>query len=119
MKYLIADDDPRIRRMLKAVLAEPGIEFIEAQDGGEAVALHQRHRPDLVILDIDMKPMDGIAAARLIRATDAQCRMLIVSQYDSPGFRQAATAAGAFGYVLKENMENIPAVVSQHLRPPT
>jgi DNA-binding NarL/FixJ family response regulator len=119
MKCLIADDDARTRRMLRAVLEKPGVEFLEARDGSEAVALHQAHRPDLVIMDIEMKPMDGIAATRAIHETDAQCRILIVSQHDSPSFRQAAAAAGAFGYVLKDDFDAIHSIIANQMRPPT
>ena len=119
MKCLIADDDPRTRRMLKAVLESPGVEFIEAQDGAEAVALHRAHQPEMVIMDIEMKPMDGIAATRAIHEHDAQCRILIVSQHDSLSFRQAAAGAGAFGYVLKDDFDAIHSILANQMRPPT
>lgn len=118
MKYLIADDDARTRRMLMTILEKPGVEFLEARNGHEAVALHQVHRPDLVIMDIEMQPMDGIAATRAIREQDPKCRILILSQHDSPSFRQAATVAGAVGYVLKDDFDAIHSLIARTLMPP-
>lgn len=112
MKYLIADDDPRTRQMLKAVLGKPGVEFLEAREGGEAVALHRAHHPALVILDIEMGPMDGIAATRVIHESDPQCPILILSQHDSPKFRQAAASAGAIAYVLKDDLDAIHGIIT-------
>jgi two-component system response regulator DegU len=117
MKCLIADDDLRTRQVLKTVLEKPGVEFLEATNGGEAIALHQAHRPDLVIMDIEMKPVDGITATRVIHEQDARCRILILSQHDSPSFRQAAAAAGAIGYVLKDDFHAIHSLISGQTSP--
>jgi CheY-like chemotaxis protein len=117
MKCLIADDDPRIRQMLKSILERPGMEFLEAQDGGAAVAMYQAHRPDFVIMDVEMEPMDGITATRIIRQWDARCRVLVLSQHDSSGFRHAAASAGAFGYVLKDDLQAVLDVLAEHIWP--
>lgn len=118
MKCLIADDDVRIRRMLKSVLERPGLEFLEAHDGSEAVALCQAHQPDLVIMDVEMHPMDGITATRAIREHNIHCPVLILSQYDSPGFRHAAAQAGAFAYRSKDDLQDIIEVLAKHIQPP-
>ena len=114
MKCLIADDDPRIRQMLKSILERPGMEFLEAQNGVEAVEMYLTHRPDFVIMDVGMGPMDGITATRIIREGDSGCSVLILSQHDSSSFRHAAAAAGAFGYVLKDDLQAILAVLAEH-----
>ena len=118
MKCLIADDDLRIRRLLKSVLERPGLEFLEAQDGEEAVALYRAHGPDHVIMDVEMSPMDGITATRAINNCDARCKVLILSQHDSSSFRHAAATAGAFGYVLKDDFQAIADILAKHLRTP-
>lgn len=102
--------------MLKDILAKPHVEFIEARDGGEAVVLYRAHHPDLVIMDIEMKPMDGIAATRALHELHPECRVLIVSKYDSPAFRHAAAAAGAFDYLLKDNLDAIQGVIARKLQ---
>lgn len=115
MKCLIADDDPRIRLMLRSMLEKPGWEFMEAQSGREAVALCEAHGPDLVIMDVEMSPMDGIAAMRAIRQRDTNCKMLMLSQHDSSSFRQAAMTAGALAYVLKDDLQAVLDVLGRHL----
>lgn len=113
MKCLIADDDPRIRVMLRSVLEKPGWEFLEAQSGSEALALYEAHEPDLVVMDVEMSPVDGITALRAIRERDAFCRVLMLSQHNSARFRHAAAAAGALAYVLKDDLQAILDVLAE------
>ncbi len=115
MKCLIADDDPRIRVMLRSMLHKPGWEFMEAQSGREAVALCETHGPDLVIMDVEMSPMDGITAMGVIRQRDARCKVLMLSQHDSSSFRQAATTAGALAYILKDDLQAVLDVIAEHI----
>jgi CheY-like chemotaxis protein len=115
MKCLIADDDPRIRVLLKSLLETPGWEFLEAQCGREALALYEAHGADLVIMDIEMSPMDGITAMRAMRQRHASCRVLMVSQHNSSRFREAAAAAGAMGYVLKDDLQGVLEALADFL----
>ncbi|MBN9688730.1 MAG: response regulator [Verrucomicrobia bacterium] len=117
MKCLIADDDPRIRVLLKSLLETPGWEFLEAQCGLEALALYEAHGADLVIMDIEMSPMDGITAMRALRQRHASCRVLMVSQHNSSRFREAAEAAGAMGYVLKDDLQGVLEALADFLPP--
>ncbi|HAB18629.1 MAG TPA: response regulator transcription factor [Verrucomicrobiota bacterium] len=118
MKCLIADDDPRIRQLLISLLERPGWEFLEAACGLEALALYEAHGPDLVIMDIEMSPMDGITAIRAMRQRHALCKVLMVSQHNSSRFRQAAAAVGAIGYVLKDDLHGVIEALAQHLPSP-
>ena len=115
MKCLIADDDPRIRVLLKSLLESPGWEFLEAQCGLKALALYEAHGADLVIMDIEMSPMDGITAMRAMRQRHASCRVLMVSQHNSSSFRQVAAAAGAMGYVLKDDLQGVLEALADFL----
>lgn len=117
MKCLIADDDPRIRRMIKSVLERPNLEFLEAQNGEEAVTLYRAYGPELVIMDVEMSRMDGIAATRAICEQDPLCKVLILSQHDSASFRHAAAAAGALSYILKDDLQSILDVLAAYLPP--
>jgi CheY-like chemotaxis protein len=65
---LFADDDPATRRLFGAKLASAGFEVLYAADGNEVVAMAQRFQPDLILTDIDMPNMDGIAAVQKLRA---------------------------------------------------
>src|SRR5262249_42964771 len=100
-RLLIADDRARTRRALRAVLAmQPGIELIgEAADGEEAVAEIERLRPDVVILDIRMPRLDGIAATRHIKARWPEIRVIAHSLAEE--LSDEALAAGADAFVPK------------------
>ncbi len=65
---LVADDDPHIRQLLVFALRKAGLDTLEAGDGEETMAMVSGHRPDLVVLDINMPRMDGIEVCRRLRA---------------------------------------------------
>ncbi len=100
-RLLIADDRSRTRRALRAVLVmQPGIELIgEAADGEEAIAAVERLRPDVVILDIRMPRLDGIAATLQIKTRWPQTRVVAHSLAEE--LSDEALAAGADAFVPK------------------
>lgn len=104
MKLLIVDNNAAIRRLIVSIVMPFADEIRECADGAEAVSAYCRRQPDLVFMDIRMKEMDGIAATRQIKAADPAAKIVIVTDYDDDGLRQAARSAGACGYVLKENL---------------
>ncbi|MFV9507212.1 MAG: response regulator [Oscillochloridaceae bacterium umkhey_bin13] len=103
ISILIADDHEVVRRGIALTLeAEPDLVVVgEATTGAEAVALTQRLQPDVVLLDIQMPDMDGIAAAAAIRAVH-QAAVLILSSFSDDARVYAAMRAGVQGYLLKE-----------------
>lgn len=106
IRLLIADDHPIVRAGLAGLLAdEPGFEVIaEAADGDEAVRLAAEARPDVILMDLRMPVLDGVAAtARIVAARDAAAgpRVLILTTYESDDQILAAIEAGASGYLLK------------------
>jgi DNA-binding NarL/FixJ family response regulator len=90
-----------IRRVI-ADLAEP---IYDCPDGADAADLCVRHRPDCVLMDIEMPLTDGIAATRQVLALAPGVR--VVTQYDDRRMRAAARQAGACAYVLKENLLDV------------
>jgi CheY-like chemotaxis protein len=107
MKLLIVEDNPQMRLMIRAVVADLAEAVTECADGDEAVAAYaaqQFSRDDLVLMDLQMPHVGGLEATRRIRATFPDAQIIIVTQYDDPHWRSAATQAGAVGYVLKENL---------------
>jgi DNA-binding NarL/FixJ family response regulator len=100
-RLLIADDRVRTRRALRAVLAvQPGIELVgEAADGEEALAEIERLRPDIVILDIRMPRLDGIAATKQIKTRWPKIRVIAHSLAEE--LSEEALAAGADAFVPK------------------
>jgi CheY-like chemotaxis protein len=107
MKLLIVEDNSGVRRLIRRVVASVADEIRECADGAEALALCAAERPDFVLMDIQMKTMDGITATRHITAADPSARVIMVTDYDQPDLREAARQAGACGYVVKNNLLEI------------
>ena len=104
VRLLIADDHPLLREALKMTVGgAPGLEVSgEAADGREALELCRRLRPDLVLMDVRMPVMDGIAAARAIKREFPQTVVLFLTAQVDPDHLAEAIRAGAAGYVLKD-----------------
>jgi DNA-binding NarL/FixJ family response regulator len=101
---LIVDDEPLIRRGLRAVIdAEVDLEVIgEAQDGTEVVPLSRKHRPDVVLMDVRMPRIDGIRATELLLAAfDDPPRVIVVTTFENDDYVYDALRAGASGFLLK------------------
>ncbi|GAA5089445.1 response regulator transcription factor [Microbacterium yannicii] len=106
IRLLIADDHPVVRAGLSGLLSdEPGFEVVaEASDGDEAVRFAVATRPDVVLMDLRMPRVDGVAATARIAAGEAgdpPPRVLILTTYESDDQILAAIEAGASGYLLK------------------
>ena len=103
-RVLIADDQNLVRTGFRMILREAGIPVVaEAADGGEAVAAALRHRPDVVLMDIQMPEMDGLEATRRILAAQpgSGSRIIILTTFDLDRYVYEALAAGASGFLLK------------------
>jgi DNA-binding NarL/FixJ family response regulator len=102
LRVVIADDHPIVQQGLKLVLsAAPDVDLVgTASNGHEAVALATEHRPDVVIMDLHMPGLDGVAATRRITA-DLQAAVLVLTMHDDDELLFAAIRAGARGYLLK------------------
>jgi DNA-binding NarL/FixJ family response regulator len=106
VRVLVADDQALIRAGLVALLrAAPGIDVVgEAGDGAEAVAIATETRPDVVLMDIRMPVMDGIAATRRLLAQDGEDRprVVVLTTFDLDEYVYTALGAGASGFLLKD-----------------
>jgi DNA-binding NarL/FixJ family response regulator len=109
MLIQIVDDSPNMREAIKSVLGGLSAEFIESSDGDEAVKQYSNRRPDLVIMDIRMRRMDGMAATRAIRSLSPNAQVVVLTQYDDDDLRTSAHDAGAVGYVLKDDLSALHA----------
>jgi DNA-binding NarL/FixJ family response regulator len=103
-RVLLADDQAVIRYGLRLILeGEPDLEVAgEAADGEAAVAAVQRLRPDVVLMDVRMPRLDGIAAVRRIVASGAPTRALVLTTFDLDDYVFDALRAGASGFLLKD-----------------
>ncbi|MGC9952478.1 MAG: response regulator transcription factor [Bryobacteraceae bacterium] len=105
VRILLADDHRILREGLRSLLAQqPDMVVVgEAADGEEAVALAGQLRPDLVIMDVVMPGLDGVAATRRIRAEIPATRVIALSMHADRRFVSEMLRAGALGYLLKDS----------------
>jgi len=103
-RVLVVDDHPLAREGLRAVLGAGGFAVVgDAATGEEAVAMTERLRPDVVLMDIRLGDgMDGLRAAAAIRELGLETKVLMLTLHDTPDYVRAALGAGAAGYVLKD-----------------
>ena len=104
LKLLSVDDKAQVRSMIRRFLVDLAAEISETNDGESALDAYAAYLPDWVLMDIEMKHTNGIVATERIRAAYPQANIVIVTNYDDDCLRERATAAGARGYVLKENL---------------
>lgn len=102
-RVLIADDEALVRGGLRMILtAQPDLEVVaDAADGEEAVQLATRFAPDVVLMDIHMAPVDGIAATERILAARSDTRIIMLTTFDLDEYVYRALRAGASGFMLK------------------
>ncbi|MCW2740908.1 MAG: Two component response regulator containing a CheY-like receiver domain and an DNA-binding [Blastococcus sp.] len=101
---VIADDQPMVRAGLRSLLEhEDGVVVVaEASDGLQAVSAVRTHRPDVVLMDIRMPNLDGLAATRRLVAERSSSRVLVLTTFDLDEYVFDALRAGASGFLLKD-----------------
>jgi len=102
-KILVVEDTEDNRQILRDLLGMAGYEMVEAQDGAQGVAMAAEHRPDLILMDIQMPVMDGYEATRRIKADPALASIpvIAVTSYALSGDEAKTRAAGCDGYIAK------------------
>jgi CheY-like chemotaxis protein len=119
MKLLIVDDNADTRKLIQSIIKPLGHDIVESHNGLDAINSYATHRPDCVLMDIEMEGMDGLAATRNIIQANPGAKVIIVTMHDSPRLRLAATEAGASGYVVKEKLTELPGLlkgINPHLQ---
>jgi CheY-like chemotaxis protein len=100
---LVAEDHADSRLMLKTMLELNGARVVEAGDGEAAVRVAVSERPDLILMDLNLPQMDGLAALRRIRESDGlgQTPVVIMTGHSGDDYRAAALGAGSAGFLVK------------------
>ncbi len=118
-RVLVVDDDPPLRRMLQRTLAAEGFAVAVAADGGSALAEAERSAPDLIVLDVGLPVLDGIAVCRRLRSKGLATPILMLTARDAVSDRVAGLEAGADDYLVKpfaiqELVARIRALTRRH-----
>src|SRR5215210_5089038 len=103
-RLVVVDDHDLAREGIKDMLLdEPDIEVVgEAANGREALLVCSRLRPDMLLMDVRMPEMDGLAATREIKQRYPEVSVMMVTMHENPDYLLEALKAGAAGYVLKD-----------------
>lgn len=117
MKLLIVDDNAEMRRLIAGIVGDLVDSISECSDGADAEDRYSTFQPDLVLMDIRMAGMDGIAASRQIIADFPGANICAVTDHTDEQTRNAARLAGITNYVAKENLFEIRAVIEDFCPP--
>jgi len=112
LKILIVDDNADMRRLIKTIVRKMSATVFECEDGDEVSEAFDKYHPDWILMDVEMKRMDGLEATRQILANFPGVRILLVTQYNTKELREAAQTAGVCGYLLKENLMDLRRLLS-------
>jgi two-component system OmpR family response regulator len=115
-KILVVDDEPEVREVFLEFLTDRGYDIVPAGSGLEALVAFQTHKPDLVLLDVEMPGMDGVETLRRILALDPFVQVIMVTGNADPSITSALLAIGAVDYILKPfDLDGLDQAVSIQL----
>ena len=117
MTILVVDDNSMMRKMIRSLLEDLGLRILECGDGAEACSLYETYRPDWVLMDLAMRPMDGLSATRVIVGRFPEARIVIVTQHDDAATRARAFQAGACAFIAKDDLRPLRPLIVGTGRP--
>ena len=113
MTIMVVDDNAGMRAVMKDTLSAIPCSIVECSTGAEAVERYNALRPDGVLMDVMMEPMNGIAALLKIKESNPHAKIIVVSGSHEDSVGAASLKAGAFAFVKKESMAIIPELIQQ------
>lgn len=99
--------------MIRSLIEDLESEILECENGEEAVALYEKHKPDIVLMDINMQPVDGITATKRILELDPDARIVIVTEHQDRAIRKLARVSGASEFVGKDDLTALPDLIKR------
>ncbi len=113
VRLVLADDHRMLRDGLRRSMQEAGFDVVgEAGNGADAVRVAEELRPDVILMDVSMPLLDGVAAARLVRRRVPECQVVMLTMHADADVMAKAIQAGAVGYLVKDcSTEEVAAAV--------
>lgn len=111
LTVLVVDDNADMRRLIRSIVSDLAGYIVECADGLQAIQAYAAHKPDWVLMDIEMPALDGISATQEIKSVFPEAQIVIVTEYDDRNWREEARQAGACAYVLKENLPDVRLIL--------
>jgi chemotaxis response regulator CheB len=118
LKILIADDSTAIRNIIRKFI-ERAVEnpiIIECSDGDEAVVIQKKEIPDLILIDIMMKRIDGFEAISQIKRHSPLSKIFVISQLPEDEYKAESINVGAIEFLNKENLSELPNLIKKYFR---
>ncbi len=102
-QVLIVEDTPANMKLVNLLLVKAGYRVLQAGNATDGITLARAHRPDLILMDIQLPGMDGLAATRLLKATETtrQIKVVALTAFAMKGDEEKVFAAGCDGYIVK------------------
>ncbi|MFA7418563.1 MAG: response regulator [Melioribacteraceae bacterium] len=118
MKIFIVDDNQRIRKLIKKHLDQLcfSFEIYEFENGENALHNFQYYHPDIILMDIMMKEMDGFTTTREIRKLSTDVKIIIVTQLPEEEYREEALNQGANNFINKENLSLLENMIKNFIK---
>lgn len=117
MRVLIIDDDKLVCSSLKTIIEAKDVEVVAVGNNGEeAIALYEQHKPDVLLMDIRMEVMNGVDASEKILQKHTDAKILFLTTFNDDEYIIRALKMGVKGYILKQNFDSIlPALEAVHM----
>jgi CheY-like chemotaxis protein len=114
LRLLIVDDNEKISEMMRKAFESEFSEISLCNDGIDALDEYERFKPEWVFMDIKMKKMDGLKAAKKILSNYPEAKIIIVTSYDSNALRKEAKNAGVVDFIVKDELDKIFKIINSH-----
>jgi DNA-binding NtrC family response regulator len=119
-KVLVIDDEPNVRTLLDMLLRPKGYEVMLADNGRTGLRLYRREHPDVILLDLNMPKLNGMAVLKQIRSVDSKQPVIVLTGDASPEAEQQVRALGVSEFIVKgSSLHAVEDMVKRLLKPPT
>ncbi|MFY0683876.1 MAG: response regulator transcription factor [Balneola sp.] len=115
MKVMIVEDHTSMRRILNAIVSisfTESVDVIECENAEEGVEQYMATKPDCILMDFELPNMNGLEATKKILEKDSNAKIIFVTSYDSPSFRQKVESLPVLGLISKDNLSEVIPILS-------